>query len=808
MSTTPFDDLSGGETLRGFTPGQRVLARYELVRILGRGGMGVVWLAKDQELNREVALKFLPEMLSYNRGAIEDLKRETRRALELSHPNIVRIHDFRQDGAVAAISMEYVDGDTLGNVKADRSKGFLEVAEIRGWVRQLCAALSYAHEEAEVVHRDLKPANLMVTGKGVLKVADFGVSHSLSASVTQWSRVGTVSGTPAYMSPQQMLGEKPSTLDDVYSLGATVYELLTGKPPFYAGNVSLQVERTVPPRMGQRRKDLGLEGEEIPKEWEEVVAACLAKEAGKRPASVREVARRLGMEVPPSSVVEATPTKATKPVAAAPRTDPGQGAGRAFPVGKLLVAVVVLGLLLGGGWYFGVHRARESATSAALSQDALDRIRALTAQSSLEDVQAVAVGVQLLKGDAKRYAETALGQKRALVEGRMKEEALARVGRLNRMSRPEAVESVRAELAAYLKQAPREQGAEVTKALEAVSKAVKERVAGEAQAERDRVAAEARSEQEWVERVKGRVESVGAGTSVSEMEAVEREVRALEQAGKGSAVVKAWGEKRGRLPGARVSGATQAAPFDNSLGMKFVPVRVGGGKRVLFSVWETRMKDYAAYANTVSGVDGSWKNPESSGKKVTPSVDCPVVNVSWEDAKAFAKWLTEKERKEGRIPDGAEYRLPTDDEWSWAVGIGEREGGGSPKEKDEKLKDVYPWGTGWPPPNGAGNYGDATAKEAFPSWTVIEGYRDGHATTSPVGSFRANSNGLYDLGGNVWEWCEDFYDGTSGNRVLRGGSWVYRDRGLLLSSYRYINSPDYRYDFNGFRLVLVGGSVR
>jgi hypothetical protein len=560
--------------------------------------------------------------------------------------------------------------------------------------------------------------------------------------------------------------------------------------------------------MGQRRKDLGLEGEEIPKEWEEVVAACLAKEAGKRPASVREVARRLGMEVPPSSVVVAAPTKPTKPVPAAPRTDQGQGAGRTFQVGKVLVALVAVGLLLGGGWYFWVHRARESVTSAALSQDALDRIRVLTAQSSLEEVKGVAVAVQLLKGDAKRYAETALGQKRALVEGRMKEEALARVGRLNRMSRPEAVESVRAELAAYLKHAPREQGAEVTKALEAVSKAVKERVAGEAQAERDRVAAQARSEQEWVERVKGRVESVGAGTSVAEMEAVEREVRALEQAGKGSAVVKAWGEKRGRLPGARVSGATQAAPFENSVGMRFVPVGVGGGKRVLFSVWETRVKDYAAYANAVSGVDGSWKDPESGGKKVTPRVDCPVVRVSWEDAKRYAKWLTEKEREEGRIPEGAEYRLPTDEEWSWAVGIGDREGGERPKEKDGKLKDVYPWGTAWPPPNGAGNYSDATAKEAFSGFGVIEGYQDGYASTSPVGSFRSNGQGLHDLWGNVWEWCEDYYDGVSGARVLRGGSWLSDSRDSMLSSCRYGDSPDFRNDCFGFRLVLVGGLVR
>ena len=171
----PFDDLEYGATLRGLAPGQRMFGRFELVRILGRGGMGVVWLARDTQLQEDVALKFLPDELLGDAGAMEELKRETRRSRLLTHQNIVRINEFFQEGRVAGISMEYVDGDTLSNLRYQEDRRCFEVAEIREWMRQICEALSYAHEDAKVAHRDLKPANLMVTRGGKAKVTDFGI---------------------------------------------------------------------------------------------------------------------------------------------------------------------------------------------------------------------------------------------------------------------------------------------------------------------------------------------------------------------------------------------------------------------------------------------------------------------------------------------------------------------------------------------------------------------------------------------------------------------------------------------------------
>ena len=219
----------------------------------------------------------------------------------------------------------------------------------------------------------------------------------------------------------------------------------------------------------------------------------------------------------------------------------------------------------------------------------------------------------------------------------------------------------------------------------------------------------------------------------------------------------------------------------NSLGMKFVSVP---GTSVFFSIWETRVQDYRAHAQAAIEVGGSWKNPGF------PQTDTdPVVNVSWDEAKRFCVWLTEKEKREGKLPAGSQYRLPTDAEWSWAVGIGDREGSGVPKAKGWRLKTIYPWGAQWPPPKGAGNYDPSLGTDSFDH-------------TSPVGSFAANEQGLFDLGGNVWEWCEDFLDGRSGNHVLRGGSWNFSSAGHLLSSYRNGAASDARSGGIGFRYVL------
>lgn len=280
-----------------------MFGRYVLERLLGKGGMGVVWKARDETLNEDVALKFLPDAVRWDPGAFADLKSETRRARQLTHPNIIRIHDFVEDAGGAAISMEWVDGRTLTEVRLERPHGWLEPEEISVWLPQLCAALDYAHTEAKVVHRDLKPSNVMLTRDGRIKVGDFGIARSLADSITRVSMMSA--GTLVYMSPQQAMGEEPAPADDIYSLGATLYELLAGKPPFHTGDVRLQLFHRMPEAIAVRRRAAGVTDSSIPEAWERTAAACLAKEPAARPASAGEVAARVGgvieIATPPSS---------------------------------------------------------------------------------------------------------------------------------------------------------------------------------------------------------------------------------------------------------------------------------------------------------------------------------------------------------------------------------------------------------------------------------------------------------------------------------------------------------------------------
>jgi serine/threonine protein kinase/formylglycine-generating enzyme required for sulfatase activity len=218
--------------------------------------------------------------------------------------------------------------------------------------------------------------------------------------------------------------------------------------------------------------------------------------------------------------------------------------------------------------------------------------------------------------------------------------------------------------------------------------------------------------------------------------------------------------------------------WTNSLGMKFVPLG-----EIRFSIWETRVQDYEAFCRATG------RHYEPPDFPQTPAH--PVVKVNWFDAMAFCKWLTEKERDENILEDRQFYRLPTDLEWSAAVGL-TGEAGATPEARDGKIRNEFPWGKQWPPPAGAGNYGTPPRRGA----------------TMPVGSFKPNALGIYDLGGNVWEWCLEGYKGNLAGAgrdwgVLRGGSWATSSRVEMQSSYRNVVDRNERDVIYGFRCMLV-----
>ncbi|MCX7014845.1 MAG: protein kinase, partial [Candidatus Sumerlaeota bacterium] len=211
-------------------------SRFAVLEEINRGSMGVIYKAKDRILDEIVAIKILNDPLAADPVAVERFKQEARAAKRLSHPNIVRIHDMFETPKKKWLSMEYIDGDDVKRLLANHV-GFSE-ERILQMLRQILEALDYAHGLG-VVHRDIKPANIMIARNGQVKVADFGIAKILTNSDA--TKAGSiVVGTPLYMSPEQIEGGPVDARADLYSLGITTYELLSGAPPFTSGNLEYQ----------------------------------------------------------------------------------------------------------------------------------------------------------------------------------------------------------------------------------------------------------------------------------------------------------------------------------------------------------------------------------------------------------------------------------------------------------------------------------------------------------------------------------------------------------------------------------------
>ena len=292
-----------------------LISRNATDSVIGEGGTGLIHLVRDELMDRVVALKLPHESIARDPSARGDVIRETRQAIDLTHANIVRIHDFHEGLGGWGISMQYVKGKNLDEWRhvgspsgVNRSIAPYHVDRIENWILQLCDALTYAHEDAKMVHRDIKPKNLMLqrldNGEEKLLLTDFGITQKLRLHTMMLSRVqperqdNTAAGTLPYMPWSQIDGESASVLDDIYAVGATIYDLLTGRPPFYEGGyeqIRHQIQNTVPPSMEYRLQEFDIPSSGIPQKWEDVVASCLAKDPADRPQSTKEIIARLGL---------------------------------------------------------------------------------------------------------------------------------------------------------------------------------------------------------------------------------------------------------------------------------------------------------------------------------------------------------------------------------------------------------------------------------------------------------------------------------------------------------------------------------
>ena len=316
--------------------------RYAVERIVGHGGMATVALARDRELDRQVAIKRLSEALIGDRIFRERFLREARMAAQLAHPNIVAVFDVGEEDGVPYIVMEYVEGETLADLMA--RDGPVDADRAVDLALQACAGLEHAHA-AGLVHRDIKPQNLLVRPDDTLKIADFGIARPVDG--TQLTLAGTVLGTAAYLAPEQARGEQVTRAADIYSLGAVLYELLAGRPPYTFESLD---ELTVQQREGPPPSVPG-----VSPELEGVVLRCLAADPVQRPPSAAALARELS-ESSAESPTEPFPapevTTATQVVARPSRTlrlSPSQAA----------IAGVLSAAALAGGLAFGLGVGRD-----------------------------------------------------------------------------------------------------------------------------------------------------------------------------------------------------------------------------------------------------------------------------------------------------------------------------------------------------------------------------------------------------------------------------------------------------------------
>ena len=297
--------LSRTETLGTPKPTKTIAGKYKILKELGRGGMGVVYKAKDSRLKRIVALKFLPPDLTKDPEAKERFIQEAQAAAALDHPNICTVYEVDEEKDQTFISMAYVEGRSL---KDRVNSGALDVEEAVGIAVQVAEGLKEAHEKG-IVHRDIKPANIMLTEKGQAKITDFGLAKlSWGADLTKTS---TVMGTVAYMSPEQARGEEVDHHTDIWSLGAMLYEMLTGKHPFQKSHEQALIYSI----LNEEPKPLSFFRSDIPKYIEQVVNKALEKDLEHRYQNVGEFIQDLKKTLP------ITVSKVEKSIAVLPFTN-------------------------------------------------------------------------------------------------------------------------------------------------------------------------------------------------------------------------------------------------------------------------------------------------------------------------------------------------------------------------------------------------------------------------------------------------------------------------------------------------------
>ena len=286
--------------------------RYEVEALLGRGGMGSVYKARERSLDRHVALKVVPEERNHDLTFVERFRREAKIAARLRHPRIVSVHEVGALGGFHYFSMDYIEGSTLRSVVQRRQS--LPVEDTVSIVSEICRAVAHAHGRG-VIHRDLKPENVMIDGEGDVFVMDFGLARATEdLSLTQ---SGTIVGSPVYMSPEQLAGEPLDERTDIYSLGLILYYCLTGKDLFGADTITGVAAKHLTTNVS----DVLAQEAVLPPHLREILSSMLAEDRERRTRTAREILERLTQRT--ANVSQTLPTEEMERPASVDTPPPG-----------------------------------------------------------------------------------------------------------------------------------------------------------------------------------------------------------------------------------------------------------------------------------------------------------------------------------------------------------------------------------------------------------------------------------------------------------------------------------------------------
>ncbi len=823
--------LYGRVDLENLPKGHLISDRYTIKEKIGRGGFGAVYRVHDSKFAIDKALKVLPDAVAHDRTSMEILRFEARTMGRLNHPNIVRVYDFEETGPVKYLDMEYVSGGNLVDFLLAAPEKKLPEKTVRELGAKIAKGLAYAHQN-NVIHRDIKPDNILVSGQNQVKITqvkimDFGISETLRTSMTRLTSVST-SGTLVYMSPEQLRGKHVGRESDVYSFGAMLYELLSGHPPFYQGAVEHQIINEIPAPIPGVSDDMN-----------RFLQICLAKDFSDRFSDFEKIEKILSGKMP---VPESAARESKKGAEELPVSPSGSGSRRR---GKKIALVAFLGVIisvLAGAGYFYWNSPASDPGADSIATAPLPAVRpdptpapqtapapkpapappqtfgslyVKTEPPAAEVwVDGKSIGqtpVQVRKIKTGDYSLTAKKKyyEDAGREISIKKDIVTRLDLTLKKGKGNiTIYSSPPEADVFLD--GKKQAGRTPLTLSNVS-------AGPHSIRLERPYHEGERSVDVLPGKTARIDADLAGfgrlyVDVTPSNAKIQILDIIERFQQGMALTPGTYKIRAEAEGYKTAetrvtvaaGATERASLTlkkidykgesvfNEFGMKFVWIKPGTFTMGSPSSESGRDDDerqhrvtltQGFHMQTTEVTQGQWKAIMGSNPSHFSSCgsDCPVEKVSWNDVQEFIRKLNQQ-------ANGARYRLPTEAEWEYACRAG--------------SDTAYCFG------NNSGDLGGY-------AWY----YSNSEKKTHPVARKQPNAWGLYDMHGNVWEWCQDWYDksyydkspstdpeGPSSRafRVLRGGCWN-SDAGSCRSAVRSRFNPDDRDGDGGFRLVCLPG---